>query len=332
MKIAFFDMHDWQKEFIQDKLEGQTIKFFENPLTLDNIDTIRDFNIISVFIHTSLTTEILDKLTELKFIATRSTGFNQIDIDECNKRDIIISNVPSYGEKTIAEHTFALILNLSRNVHKSHIRTQNHDFSIEGLKGFDLYKKTIGVIGAGHIGLHVIRIAKGFGMKILVTSRSKNRFLAEVLGFEYVPLNDLLAKADIITLHIPYNKHTHHIINKENINLIKRGALLINTARGGLVDKDALIEALDKNILRGVGLDVLEGEELLFNEKRLFLSSKNNEEMIDLVKDQILLTKQNVIFTPHIAFYSQEALERILEITVDNINSFMQNSPINVVS
>ncbi len=140
-----------------------------------------------------------------------STGFDHIDLAECRKRKIKVANVPYYGENTVAEHTFALILSLSRNIHRAYIRALRGDHSIEGLKGFDLKGKTLGVIGAGHIGLHVIRIAKSFGMNVLAYDTRENRFLAEVLDFQYVPLEFLLKKSDIITLHVPYNKNTHHL-------------------------------------------------------------------------------------------------------------------------
>ena len=232
----------------------------------------------------------------------------------------------------MAEHTFALILALSRNVHKSYLRTVRNDFSIDGLQGFDLKGKTLGVIGAGNIGLHVVRIAKGFGMDVIVQDTHKNNFLAEVLGFEYTSnLEELLSKSDIITLHLPENKHTHHLINRKNIHRIKKGAILINTARGGVVETEALIEALDEKILAGVGLDVLEGEELIKEEKQLLYDQKNPHKFRTLIRDHILIDKDNVVFTPHIAFYSKEALQRIIETTGENIVAFVENEVKNVV-
>ena len=292
----------------------------------------KKFNVISVFIYSRINKEVISSLPSLKLITTRSTGFDHIDLKEAKKRKILVCNVPFYGENTVAEHTFALILSLSRNVHKSYLRTLRGDFSIEGLKGFDLKDKVLGVIGAGHIGLHVIRIAKGFGMQVLASDAHQNKFLAEVLGFKYVSLDNLLRNSHIITLHVPYTKSTHHLINRENINLIKKGAILINTSRGAVVDSEALIEALDKKILSGVGLDVLEGEELIKEEKQLLYDKKKLEVLANLVKGHILLSRDNVVFTPHIGFYSQEALERILETTVGNIFRFLEGRPQNVVT
>jgi D-lactate dehydrogenase len=211
------------------------------------------------------------------------------------------------------------------------VRRFGYDFSIEGLKGFDLKGKTLGVIGAGRIGLHVIRIANGFGMNVLAYDAYQNTLLSEVLGFSYVSLEDLLRRSDVITLHVPYNKSTHHLINKDTIRLLKKGTILINTSRGSVVDTEALIEALDKKILAGVGLDVIEGEELIKEEKQLLYDPKNLEVMSNLVKGHILLSKDNVVFTPHIAFYSQEALERILETTVQDIVAFASGNPQNIV-
>jgi len=331
MKIAFFEIQDWEKIYLKKKLKSYDLEFYDKPLTEENIKSLADLDILSVFIYSKIDKKIIEKFSNLKLITTRSTGFDHIDIKECKKREIGVCSVPFYGENTVAEHTFALILSLSRNIHKAYVKTLNKDYSIDGLKGFDLKGKTIGVIGAGHIGLHVIRVAKSFGMNVLAYDVNQDNFLTEVLGFNYVPLEEVLAKSDIITLHTPYNKHTHHLINKETIKQIKKGAILINTSRGGVIDTEALIEALDKKILAGVGLDVLEGEDLIKEEKQLLSDSKKAETFGQIVRDHILLNKDNVVFTPHIAFYSQEALERILDATAENINSFIAGNPQNMV-
>jgi D-lactate dehydrogenase len=330
MRVAFFEMKNWEKNYFKKKLKGHMLKFFAEKLNLENVKEIKDFDAVSVFVYSKVDAQIIAALPNLKLVATRSTGFDHIDLEACKENKIIVSNVPSYGENTVAEHTFALILSLSRNICKVCTRSLRYDFTIEGLKGFDLKDKTLGVIGAGRIGLHVIRIAKGFGMNVLAYDVNQNNLLAEVLGFEYVSLEELLSKSDVITLHVPYNKFTHHLINKDRIKLMKKGAILINTARGAVVDTEALIEALNKGILAGAGLDVLEGEELIKEEKQLLYDPKKLEVLSNLVKGHILLSKENVVFTPHIAFYSQEALERILEITVQNILTFSSGNPQNV--
>ncbi len=331
MKIAFFEIQDWEKDYLEKKLKDHTLKFYDQPLTLENTKEIGNFDIVSVFIYSKIDGQIIQKLPKLKLVTTRSTGFDHIDVKECKNRGIIVCNVPYYGENTVAEHTFGLILSLSRNIHKAYVRTLKQDYSIDGLKGFDLKGKTIGVIGAGHIGLHVIRVAKSFGMNVLAYNLNQDNFLTEVLGFRYVSLKELLENSDIITLHVPYNKSTHHLINRETIQQIKKGAILINTSRGGVVDTEALIEALDKKILAGVGLDVLEGEELIKEEKQLLSDPKKAEVFGQIIRDHILLNNDSVVFTPHIAFYSQQALERILDTTLENIDLFLIGKSRNTV-
>ncbi len=332
MKIAFFEIKGWEKRFLRKALKGHELFFYKEPLTEENVKLAKSCDIISTFIYSKINKNVFSKLPKLKLIATRSTGFDHIDIKECKKRGIVVCNVPSYGSNTVAEHTFALILALTRKVHKAYLKMLRHDFSIEDLKGIDLMGKTLGVIGAGRIGLHVIKIARGFGMNVLAYDVYHNEILAEVLGFKYVSLEELLKNSDIITLHVPYNEHTHHLINRKNIKLIKKGAILINTSRGGVVETEALIEALDKGILSGVGLDVIEGEELIKEEKQLLYEPEKIDKLKEVVKDHILLSKENVIYTPHIAFYSQEALERIISTTAENILAFTEGKPKNVVS
>jgi D-lactate dehydrogenase len=331
MRIAFFEVEYWEEEYLKEKLSGHQLKFSNEKLSLENAAQIKDFDALSVFIYSKIDEQIIQEIPNLKLVTTRSTGFDHIDLDVCKKRGITVCNVPSYGENTVAEHTFALILSLSRNMCKACIRRFEQDFSIEGLEGFDLKGKTIGVVGTGQIGLHVIRIAKGFGMNVVAYDVRQNKLLSEVLEFEYVTLEDLLARSDVITLHVPYMKATHHLMNKDTFKLVKKGAILINTARGSIVDTEALIDALDNKILAGAGLDVFEGEEVIKEEKQLLYDPKNLEVLASLVKDHILLSKDNVVFTPHIAFYSKEALERILETTVENVAAFISGNPQNVV-
>ncbi|MBI2459025.1 MAG: hydroxyacid dehydrogenase [Parcubacteria group bacterium] len=331
MKIAIFETKPWEKKFFNKALKGQALAFVKEPISPANCQLAKDCEIISTFISSKVNNEILNKLPKLKMIATRSTGFDHIDLKACKNKNIAVCNVPFYGENTVAEHAFALILTLSRNIHKAYLRTTRGDYSVEGLKGFDLRGKTLGVIGAGHIGLHLVKMGRGFDMKVLAFDNCKNYFQADFLGFKYVSLAELLKNSDIISLHVPDNQATHHLINKNNIKLIKKGAILINTARGGVVETEALIEALDKKILAGAGLDVLEGENLVMEEKQLAFDKKTAEEMLALAKDHILFSRDNVIFTPHIAFYSEEAIRRIMEVTADNIKCFMEKNGKNTV-
>lgn len=331
IKIAFFEIEDWEKDYLQKELKNYQTSFFEDPLTSKNISQIKDCQIISFFIYSEIDKNILAVLPNLKFITTRSTGFDHIDIKEASKRKILVSNVPFYGENTVAEHTFALILALSRKIYQSIKRTRKGDFSLDGLEGFDLKGKTLGIVGIGHIGRHVARIAKGLEMKVIVCDPKKDKKIAKELNFKYVGLEYLLKNSDIITLHVPYNKQTHHLINKKNISLIKKGAYLINTARGGVVETEALAKALGEGILAGAGLDVLEQECFIKEERELL--SKEFPKKCDLktvLRNHLLIHQENVIVTPHNAFNSKEALERILETTVLNIKSFLKNKPINL--
>ncbi len=332
MKIAFFEVEQWEEPYLKSQLGSANVSFFEEKLLAENADAAKDSEIISAFVDSSIDKVLLSKLPNLKMIATRSTGFDHIDLEECKKRNITVCNVPFYGENTVAEHTFALILDLSRKIYQSIERTKKGDFSLDGLKGFDLKGKTIGIVGMGHIGQHVARIAQGFEMNVLGYDVNQDKKLAKKLEFTYVTLEDLLKNSDIITLHVPYNEHTNHLINSSNIHLIKKGAYLINTARGGVIETSALVEALGKGIIAGAGLDVLEEECYIKEEKELL--SKDFPKKCDLkimMENHVLIRQENVIVTPHNAFNSKEALERILATTVENIGAFVKGKPINLV-
>ncbi|PYV32076.1 MAG: hydroxyacid dehydrogenase [Acidobacteria bacterium] len=333
MKIAFFELEDWELEALRKtRFEGHTLELSAEPMSARGLARDGDADVVSTFIHSTLDRATLERLPKLKFIATRSTGFDHIDLAFCRERGIPVANVPSYGENTVAEHTFALILALSRNIHKAFVHTLARDIPFQALRGFDLAGKTLGVVGAGRIGLHAIKIAKGFGMQVVAFDLRRESLLAEVLNFRYVSLDELLAASDIISLHCPYTPRTHHLLNLENIRKVKRGALLVNTARGGLVDPAALTQALDEGILAGAALDVLEGEELLKDERQILEQPLAQDKLRMLLLNHSLLNRDNVVITPHIAFNSREAVERILSTTVENIRAFLAGSPQNVVS
>ena len=321
--IAFFEVTPKEKKYLKKKFKKDfEILYYKEELNQETSGLIKNVEVVSPFIYSNINSEVLSKGNKLKLIATRSTGFNHIDIKTAEKKNISVSNVPYYGENTVAEHTFALILALSRNLHKAYVRTIKNDFTLQGLQGFDLKGKTLGVIGAGSIGVHVIKIAKGFGMKVIASDAKPNHILEELLDFNYVSLDDLLKNSDIITLHCPYNSHTHHLINMDNIDKIKKGTLFINTARNGIIEAQALYYAVDKGIFSGAGLDVFEGEELLKEENQMLTKNVSVEHLEAILKRNILLRNENVIITPHMAFDSAEAVERILDTTVENIISF----------
>lgn len=333
MKITFFEIEQWEQEFLQFQLPGYSLSFYEEVLTKDNASSVADTEILSAFIYSALSPEILSQLPKLKLISTRSTGFDHIDITYCKKKSISVCNVPTYGVNTIAEHTFALILALSRNIILSVERTRRGDFSLDGLWGFELAGKTLGIIGLGHIGRRVAEIAKTFKMNILVTTRHPDQNLAQQLGITFVDLSTLLRNSDIVSLHVPLSPETHHLINRDNIALMKKGSMLINTARGAVVETEVVVWALEKGILAAAGLDVLE-EECALKEERVLLTKeflKTCDLKIQLL-NHVLLTKKNVIITPHNAFNSHEALAEILKTTVDNIASFVAGKPMNLVT
>jgi D-lactate dehydrogenase len=331
--IVFFETTSSEEKYLKKRL-GKKYKllFYREPLQKVPVKFYSSASIISVFIYSQVTKSIIGQMKKLKLVAARSTGYNHIDIREARKKGIAVVNVPYYGENTVAEHTFALILSLSRNIHKAYVRTMRNDFSLHGLQGFDLKGKTLGVIGAGSIGLHVIKMAKGFGMKVNTFDPRQNHILSEALDFSYISLEELLSSSDIITLHCPSNELTRGMINMNNIRLVKRGALFINTARGDLIETRALHHALLEGIFGGAGLDVFEGEELVNDENQMLTRNVPLEKLQALLQKNILLKMENVIITPHMGFDSVEAVERILETTAENIERFDKGIPIHRIT
>ena len=327
-----YEVDDWVHAYLEERgYNGHNVKLVKEALDENNASEAADADIVSVFIYSVVNKAALDQMPNVKLISTRSTGYDHIDLSECEKRDIVVCNVPRYGENTVAEHAFALILTLARKIKAAVEKSNRLKFDLGGLRGFDLKDKTLGVIGAGAIGLHSIRIGRGFGMNVLAYDAFPQPILAEVLGFEYVPLDELLSKSDVITLHVPLIPQTYHLINMDNIHKIKPGAILINTARGAVIDTEALVVALDEGIISGAGLDVLEGEETIKEEAQLLVDTLPVEKLRAIVRSYALLHRDNVIITPHVAFYSVEAEHRIIDTTMDNINNFLAGTPKNRV-
>lgn len=319
MKIAFFELKDQdKKEFYTKSLKDHKLYFSEQVLDQANIPDTQDFEVISVFVKSKIDQKVIDSFPNLKMIAVRATGFNNVDCEYAKQKNIAVVNVPVYGSHTVAEFTFTLILSLTRKI-KETLKKEQTDFNYQGLKGDDLYQKTLGVIGTGKIGLNVIKIARAFEMKVLAFDVFRNQEAQKDLGFEYVELDQLLGNSDIITLHAPATPKTNHLINKDSIHKIKKGAILINTARGTLIETDALIEALQKGILKAAGLDVLEEENSL-------------NESFQTYKNHPLANMKNVIFTPHMAFYTKEAENNIQNTTLENILSLDSNEVKNKVN
>ena len=336
MKVLFLQAKEWEVEYIQKQMQSlsdiEQVDFIVDPVDEVPVEKLSEYDVISPFIHSPFSKELLEKLPNLKLIPTRSTGFDHVDLAAAAEHNITVSNVPSYGVNTVAEQAFALLLSLSRKIPESIDRTRESDFDREGLQGFDLAGKTMGVVGTGRIGYHTVKIANGFGMKVIAYDPYPNDKVKEEFGVEYMELHDLLSQADVVSLHVPYMKETHHILDKEAFSKMKKGTVLINTARGPLVDNDALIDALQDGTLAGAGLDVMEGEELLEDELEL-LDQKNvsKESLETLLEGHVILTFDNVIVTPHNAFNTREALMRIIDTTIGNIKAFQAGSPENVV-
>lgn len=333
MNIHYFAGETWEESYVKGKLPGDAITFHEGPLSA--FPDLKDDSAeaLCIFIDSHIGEEELSRFPALKLIATRSTGFDHIDLAVAKARGITVVTVPFYGENTVAEFTFALILSLSRRIPEAEAIVKAGGFSPTGLRGFDLEGKTLGVVGCGHIGMHVIRVANGFGMRVVGFETHPDPAVATANNFTFASLDELLAQSDIITLHVPYNPHTHHLINKENIGTIKKGAYLINTARGAVVETEALVEALQNGTLAGAGLDVLEEEGDLADEMLLLADEHPNEAALRVtLENHYLITHPRVIVTPHLAFNTTEAIERILDTTIENIRHFSEGSPANVIS
>ncbi|MBI4426378.1 MAG: hydroxyacid dehydrogenase [Candidatus Kerfeldbacteria bacterium] len=330
--ILFLEREPWEQEFLKGRFDG-SIGF--SAATIDKIpaDRLKNVSILVAFIHSAITEAVLERIPNLKFVTTRSTGYDHIDLQACAKRGVLVSNVPTYGENTVAEHTVALVLALSRKLIPSIERTRRGDFRLDDLRGFDLKGKTIGLIGSGHIGSHVAQYAVAFGMHVLAFDPKPNLELAKKLGFSYVSFNDLLPQSDIISLHVPFLPSTKHLLNDAAFKKMKRGVVIINTARGGLIDTKALVRALKNGTVAAAGLDVLEEECEITEERELLTDAfKQQCDLETVLANHILLEQPNVIITPHNAFNSQEALERILTTTIANIKAFQAGQPINVVN
>lgn len=336
MNIGFFISEDWEEEYFSKKAKEcgiGGIEFIKGILDKDHIHS-GNYDGIVIFVDSKIDEAVINSLPNLKFIATRSTGFDHIDIEICKQKNITIVNVPAYGANTVAEHAFALLLTLSKKIYISYDQIRKTgSFALDGLRGFDLEGKTIGIIGTGNIGLHSIKIANGFGMNVIAYDVNKDDEKAQKYNFVYKDCEKVLAESDIVTLHVPYNKHTHHFMDRQKIYNMKKGAFLINTSRGGIVETSALVSALKDKHLGGAGLDVLEEEGAIHDELSLLTEGHPEEHNLKtILSNHVLIDMPNVIITPHNAFNTEEALKRILDTTLDNIKSIQEGSPINIVT
>jgi len=333
MKIGFFGRTDYEEKIIKDRLKGHEIYFSSEPITEDNLPKENDFDILSVFVNSTMSKKEIAHFPNLKLINTGSTGFDHIDAAVAKKSGVLVSSVPGYGENTVAEFTVGLILSLARKIYPAIDRIkETGTFSHEGLRGVELKGKVLGIVGTGRIGKQVAEIAEGLEMKIIASDPYPDKKFAKKVGLKYVDLDTLLGESDFITLHVPYNESTHHLINKSNIDKIKKGAYLVNTARGAVVETEALVKALENGTLAGAGLDVLEEEGEVQDELNFLANPHPNEEALkNVLYNHTLMKMPNVLITPHNAFNSEEALKEILETTLENIEGFTNGKPVNLI-
>ncbi len=335
INISFYEIEDKQTKLITDIFkEDNTYKLKINNKSLDINNAITESNThgIVIFIKSQITKKILDKLPKLKVIVTMSTGFDHINLEDCRERNIMVCNVPAYGDNTVAEFSFGLILALARKLKPTFNRVEKGIFNREGLMGKDLKGKNLGLIGTGRIGKQMVKLGSAFGMNIVATDLKPDSNLEDQYGIRYTDLEELCKLSDVVSLHVPYNISTHHLINRKIINLLKPDVLLVNTSRGKVVDTEAIGNALREGKLGGVALDTFEGEEIWIEEEFLRRDDLPAIPLQQAMESFYMLRSERAILTPHNAFNTREALDRILLTSADNIRSFFEGNPINIVT
>ncbi len=318
MKVAVFSTKPYDRQFLTaaNAAAGHELLFLEARLTRESVALAEGFGAVCAFVNDDLSAPVLKELCRrgVGLVALRSAGFNNVDLEAAREVCVRIARVPAYSPHAVAEHTLALILALNRKVHRAYNRVREGNFALEGLLGFDLNGKTVGIVGTGKIGEVLAGILKGFGCELLGSDIAPNP-ACEALGVSYVPREELFARSDVVSLHCPLTPDTHHMISSETLPQLKRGMMLINTSRGAVIDTRAVIRGLKEGIIGSLGLDVYEEEADLFFED---LSDR-------FIRDDVfarLLTFPNVLITGHQAFFTQEALTNIAETTLANISAF----------
>ena len=320
IRIAFYDTKEYDKPSFEHygALHDMQFRFLEGKLNEDTVELARDCDAVCVFVNDTVNAAVIEKLYEygVKLIALRCAGYNNVDVKAAYGK-IHVVHVPAYSPYAVAEHAIAMLLTSVRRIHKAYIRTRDFNFSLNGLTGFDFHGKTVGVIGTGKIGRIFMNICRGFGMHVI----AYDLFPAKDSDIEYVGLDELFAKSDIISLHCPLTDETRHMINAQAIDKMKKGVVIVNTSRGGLIDAEALLEGIKARKVGAACLDVYEEEADVFFEDRS--GHILNDELLAR-----LISMPNVIVTSHQAFLTEEALNNIAETTVDNIQSFFDNDGI----
>ena len=320
MRIAFFDAKAYDRPSFEQfgSANGIKFKFYETKLTEDTAELARNCDGVCTFVNDTLNAGVLEKLADLdcKYLALRCAGYNNVDMKAAADCGLRVAHVPAYSPHAVAEHAAALLLTSVRRIHKAYIRTRDFNFSLNGMTGFDLCGKTVGVVGTGRIGRVFINICKGFGMNVI----AYDKFPAKDADFPYVSLEELLSQSDIISLHCPLTDETRHLINCETIKLMKKGVVVINTSRGALIDAECLLDGIKSRRIGAACLDVYEEETDYFFED---LSGH-------ILNDDILarlISMPNVIVTSHQAFLTEEALSNIAETTVRNLVMLHDGTP-----
>jgi len=318
MKIAFFSTQLYDKKFFDEHNAafGFTLDYYETSLNEKTINLLQDVNAVCVFVNDQVNRSVIEQLAKrgIKIIALRCAGFNNVDIQAAVDNNIRVVRVPTYSPHAVAEHAVAMIMTLNRKTHKAYNRVREQNFSLNGLLGFDLFGKTVGVIGTGNIGQVFCSIMHGFGMKVLAYDVRPNDALIKI-GVQYVSLKEIFEQSDIISLHCPLNEQTRYLINDHSIHHMKKGVMLINTSRGGLIDTKTVIDGLKSGIIGSLGIDVYEQEEKLF-----FRDLSEN-----IIEDDVISrlgSFPNVLITAHQGFFTYEALTQIAETTLSNLKAF----------
>lgn len=316
MRVAVYSTKPYDRSFLKAANDGRhDLRYLEPRLTPDTAALADGCGGVCIFVNDRAGRNVLQALADrgVQLVALRSAGFNNVDLAATGELGLTVARVPAYSPHAVAEHALALILTLNRKTHRAYNRVRESNFALDGLMGFDLHDKTVGVVGTGKIGAIFARIMRGMGCTVLAFDPYPNEALEAHV--EYAPLNELFQESDIVSLHCPLTPETHHLVDREALAVMKEGVMLINTSRGGLVDTRAVIEGLKSNKVGHLGLDVYEEEENLFFED---LSSR-------VIQDDVfmrLLTFPNVVITGHQGFFTKEALQSIAETTVGNITAF----------
>lgn len=328
MKIAVFDTHRYDREALE-QANGAfhfMFSFFDVRLKPETVALAQGHEVVCAFVNDQLTRPVLEALKQhgVKLIALRCAGFNNVDLKAAKELGLPVVRVPEYSPYAVAEHAVALLLTLNRKIHKAHNRVREGNFALDGLVGFDLKGKTVGIVGTGKIGRVFVQIMKGFGCRLLAHDVREDEALVKETGVEYVAMERVFAESDVISLHVPLMPQTYHLVNEAALTLMKRGVVLINTSRGALVDASALIKALKQGRIGAAGLDVYE------EEAGVFFQDLSGHVLQDDVLAR-LMTFPNVIITSHQAFLTKEALGNIAETTLGNVRGFVEGKLANEV-